>query len=81
MTEIRIHAVPKDFATRQRLQPNNPDVVQHNACLSPTDTIEGRKSQEHWQCNPLRRTDRGSGPQDENFSNGPIIISECSNLL
>jgi hypothetical protein len=23
---------------------------------------------------------RGSGPQNENFSNGPIIISECSNL-
>ena len=24
---------------------------------------------------------RGSGPKNENFSNGPIIISECSNLL
>ena len=46
---------PTDFATRQWLQPDSPNVVQQNTCISPTDPIEGGKSQEHWQHNPLCR--------------------------
>ena len=55
--------VPKDFATRQQLPPNSPNVVRQNTCLSPTDPIEGGKSQKHWQCNPLCHTDQHTDPR------------------
>ena len=53
----------KDFGTQQRLQPNSPDVVQQNTRLTQTDMIEGGKSQERWQCDPLCRTDQHTDPQ------------------
>jgi hypothetical protein len=61
--DSRREEVQKDFASRQRLQPNCPNVVRQNTCLSTTDSIEGGKSQECWQYNLLRRTDQHTDPR------------------